>query len=97
MSITLRGRRVAFDNIAAGAAISTRENTILGESTSVVEVYGGGTLTSTSTGEMNITNIAVDAGVSTSDAEFQGPENLVVAEDPGNEALATSDFPGFTS
>jgi hypothetical protein len=97
MSVTLRGRRTAYDNIAAGEAISTRENTILGESTSVVEVYGGGTLTSTSTGEMNITNIAVDAGVSTSDAEFQGPENLVVAEDPGNEALATSDFPGFTS
>jgi hypothetical protein len=97
MSVTLRGRRTAFDNIAAGSAITTRENTILSESTSVVEVYGGGTLTSTSTGEMNITNIAVDAGVSTSDAEFQGPENLVVAEDPGNEALATSDFPGFTS
>jgi hypothetical protein len=97
MSVTLRGRRTAYDNIAAGEAISTRENTILGESTSVVEVYGGGTLTSTSTGEMNITNIAVDAGVSTSDAEFPGPENLVVAEDPGNEALATSDFPGFTS
>jgi hypothetical protein len=50
---------------------------------------------------MNITNIIPEQlsgdATSTSDAGFQGPENLVAAEDPGDEALATSDFPGFTS
>jgi len=35
--------------------------------------------------------------VSASDAGAQGIENLVVAEDPGDEALATSDHPGFSS
>jgi hypothetical protein len=97
MSVTLRGRRTAFDNIAAGSAITTRESTILSESTSVVEVYGGGTLTSTSTGEMNITNIAVDAGVSTSDAEFQGPENMTAAVDPIDENTGSSNVAGFVT
>ena len=84
MSVTLRGRRAAYDNIAVGSATG-RELTISGDTTSHNEVYGGGHVNSTSTAEKDITNIAIDAGTSTSDAGFQGPENLTVAEDPGNE------------
>ena len=97
MSYDERGRRTRYDNIAAGEALTTKENLIYGDTVSRHEVYGGGVMTSTSNDERDITNIAVDAGTSTSDAGFQGPENLVAGEDPGNEALATSDFPGFTS
>lgn len=96
MSVTLRGRRTAYDNIAAGSATG-RELTIAGDTVSKQEVYGGGYMTSTSNNEHDITNIAGPDGVSTSDSDFQGPENLVAAEDPGDEALATSDNPGFTS
>jgi hypothetical protein len=95
MSTTIRGRRAAYDNIASGEATG-RELTILGDTASNQEVYGGGFVNSTSNNERHITKIAADT-VSTSDAGVQGPENLVAGEDPGNEALATSDFPGFTS
>jgi hypothetical protein len=86
MAYTERGRRTRYDNIAAGSALSSKENTILGNTVSVVEVYGGGTRTSTSNEERDITNISVGT-VSTSDAAFQGPENGGVAEDPTDERL----------
>jgi len=95
MALTVRGRRTAYDNIAAGAATG-REMTIAGETVSRQEVYGGGHVVSTSDGEQFITKIAADT-VSASDAAAQGIENLVGGEDPGDEALATSDFPGFSS
>jgi hypothetical protein len=86
MAYSERGRRTRYDNIAQGAALSSKENTILGNTVSVVEVYGGGTRTSTSNEERDITNISVGT-VSTSDAAFQGPENGGVAEDPTDERL----------
>ena len=89
MSVTNRGRRTRYDNIAVGSAISTRENTILGNTVSRFEAYGGGFFTSTSTGEMQITNIRDEGNsgdaTSTSDAGFQGPENMTVAVDPTDE------------
>jgi len=95
MALTVRGRRTAYDNIAAGEAAG-REMTINGNTVSRQEVYGGGHVVSTSDGEQDITKIVADT-VSASDAGAQGIENLVVAEDPGDEALATSDHPGFSS
>lgn len=95
MTVTIRGRRTAYDNIANGSATG-RELTIAGDTVSKQEMYGGGYMVSTSNNEHQITNIAND-GVSTSDSDVQNIENLVPAEDPGDEALATSDFPGFTS
>ena len=84
MTLTVRGRRTAYDNIAVASATG-RELTIRGDTVSVQEVYGGGYMVSTSNNEHQITNIVIDAGTSTSDAEFQGPENITRAEDPGNE------------
>jgi hypothetical protein len=86
MAYTERGRRTRYDNIAAGSAVSSKENTINGNTVSVVEVYGGGTMTSTSNEERDITNISVGT-VSTSDAAFQGPDNAGVAVDPTDERL----------
>lgn len=96
MTVTVRGRRTAYDNIASGQATG-RELTIAGDTVSKQEVYGGGYQTSTSNNEHDITNIVVDGGVSTSDSVFQGPENMIAETDPTDEALATSDHPGFTS
>ena len=92
---TIRGRRAAYDNIAAGEAAG-KEMTILGNTVSKHEVYGGGFVVSTSDGDHAITKIVADT-VSTSDAAFQGPENMTVGVDPTDEALATSDHPGFSS
>lgn len=87
MAYTERGRRTRYDNIAAGSAITSKENTILGNTVSVVEVYGGGHRTSTSNEERDITNIVVDSGTSTSDAGFQGPENMTGGVDPTDEKV----------
>jgi hypothetical protein len=95
MSLTIRGRRASYDNIASGEA-SGRELTILGNTVSKQELYGGGYNCSTSNAEMDITKIVADT-VSTSDAAVQGPENMTVGVDPTDEALATSDHPGFSS
>ena len=37
-----RGRRVRYDNIAVGSRLLTPENTIAGQTVTVVEMYGGG-------------------------------------------------------
>lgn len=101
MAVTERGRRTRYDNIAAGSAITTKENTILGNTVSVVEVYGGGTMTSTSNAEANITNIRDEGGsgdaTSTSDAGFQGPENMTAGVDPTDERTASSNVVGVTT
>ena len=94
MAYTERGRRTRYDNIAAGSAITTKENTIAGNTVSVVEVYGGGHMTSTSNEERDITNIVVDSGTSTSDAGFQGPDNMTGGVDPTNENAGSSNTPG---
>ena len=97
MSRTLRGRLVAYDNISSGNATGA-ERTIAGDTVSPVEIHGGGFQTSTSTGDVWHSN--VNAGASVTDQVSPGkvPENILVAgEDSGNEALATSDHPGFTS
>lgn len=85
MALTVRGRRTAYDNIAAGSATG-RELTILGDTVSKQEIYGGGTACSTSNAEKDITNIAAD-GVSTSDTDFQGPENMTAGVDPTDEKV----------
>ena len=101
MSRTQRGRRVAYDNIAQGQAISSNENTIAGETASVFEVYGGGTRTSTSNAEQNITNIRPEQlsgdATSTSDSGFQGPENMTAGVDPVDENVETTNNEGMTS
>ena len=63
MAFTLRGRRVAYDNIAAGSATGA-ERTIAGQDVSPVEVHGGGYRTSTSEGDVWHTNVAAGASVS---------------------------------
>lgn len=88
MSYTQRGRRVAYDNIAQGAA--TGPERTYTDTVTNIEMHGGGTMTSTSTGDVNHTNIAV--GVSVSDG--LGPENMTVAVDPTDDNVATSNTVG---
>jgi hypothetical protein len=79
MSTVLRGRRIRYDNIAQGSALTTPEKVITGQSVTVIEIYGGGFCTSTSTGEAWQNN--VKAGASTTDELAPGAmqENIVVA------------------
>lgn len=71
MPIKIRGKRAAYDNIAAGEKVggpsggSMGERTISGDTVSPVEMPGGGFRTSTSTGEAWHTNVKV--GTSTTD------------------------------
>ena len=72
MATTLRGRRAAYDNIASGEATGA-ERTIrvagdgTTDTTSKVEVHGGGYRTSTSTGDALVGHTNVAAGASVSD------------------------------
>ena len=77
--VTKRGKRTAYDNIAAGSSFDTRERTYT-DTVSVFERYGGGQYTSTSTevGGTDIGQTNVAAGTSTSDDNI-GPENIIVA------------------
>lgn len=78
----LRGRRVRYDNIAVGAAAGT-ERTIRGDTVSVAELPGGGFATSTSTGDVWHTNVAVGNVVSDQVSPNTVPENIGVrAEAP---------------
>jgi hypothetical protein len=95
MSTTIRGRRAAYDNIASGQATG-RELTILGDTASNQEVYGGGYVNSTSNNERHITKIVADT-VSTSDAGAQGPENMTGAVDPTDERTGSSNGAGFVT
>ena len=89
MTVTLRGRRTAYDNIAAGSATG-RERTIAGDTVSNHEMYGGGFCTSTSTGDVWHSNVRM--GVSVSDQAANGTvdggaihENLVAAATTNTE------------
>jgi hypothetical protein len=95
MSTTIRSRRAAYDNIASGQATG-RELTILGDTASNQEVYGGGYVNSTSNNERHITKIVADT-VSTSDAGAQGPENMTAAVDPTDERTGSSNGAGFVT
>lgn len=75
MAYTARGKRRAYDNVAAGSVAGAEFH--VGGTVSVFERHGGGLYTSTSTDELvGQTNIA--AGTSTSDDNL-GPEQIVQA------------------
>lgn len=77
MSRTLRGRRVAFDNIAAGAATGVERTNA--DTVSLFEMPGGGFCTSTSTAETWHSNVK-SADLVTDQAEITVvPENTVAA------------------
>lgn len=92
MALTVRGKRTAYDNIAAGSATG-RELTIAGNTVSKQERYGGGYNVSTSNYEHAITKIVADT-VSASDAAVQGPENMTAAVDPTDENTGSSNTAG---
>ena len=76
MAFTSRGRRQAYDNIAAGSTTGyerTRTDTV-----SRFERYGGGFYTSTSTGDAVEGHSNVAAGQVVTDDDL-GPENIIVA------------------
>lgn len=58
-----RGKRVRYDNIAVGSALTTGERTIAGQDVTYQEMHGGGFMTSTSTGDVWHTNVKVAASV----------------------------------
>ena len=93
MSLTQRGRRTRYDNIARGSATG-RELLIAGDTVTKAEVYGGGYVVSTSNTEQDITNI--QAGALTTDDQ-NGPENMTVAVDPTDERVASSNVAGYVS
>jgi hypothetical protein len=85
MSRTLRGRRVAYDNIAAGSATGA-ERTISGDSVSPVEIHGGGFQTSTSTGDVWHSNVEAGSSVTDQVSPATVPENTLAVETaPTNE------------
>ena len=73
-----RGRRVRYDNIAVGSRILTPENTIAGQTVTVVEMYGGGFMTSTSTGDVWHTNIKSGSSVTDQVSPGVPMENIIV-------------------
>lgn len=79
MSTTLRGRRVRFDNIANNSALTTPEKVISGQSVTVVEIYGGGFMTSTSTAEVAHSNVAAGSSVTDQQAPTDTMENIITA------------------
>ena len=75
MAYTARGKRRAFDNVAAGSVAGAEF--LVGGTVSVFERHAGGLYTSTSNDELvGHSNIA--AGTSTSDDNL-GPEQIVQA------------------
>jgi hypothetical protein len=101
MATRLRGRRAAFDNIAAGATAGA-ERTIAGDTVSKVEMYGGGFRTSTSTGEAWYSNLEVGTSVSNvaADGTVAGgavPEQHIAAVTNTEERTGSSNMPGFVT
>lgn len=87
MAVNRRGRRTAYDNIAIASATG-RERTVAGDTVSVIEIHGGGTCTSTSTGDVWHTNVAVGDVVTDQAAITVVPENtLAVATAPTDEKI----------
>lgn len=73
-----RGRRVRYDNIAVGSAITTPERVIASQTVTVVEIYGGGFMTSTSTGDVWHTNVKVGSSVTDQVSPGVPMENVIV-------------------
>ena len=96
MAVTQRARRLRYDNIAAGSATGN-ERTVRGDTVTVNELYGGGTCTSTSTGDTNRSNIAVGASVS----DGADPDNMGNGAggttDPTDENTGSSNTAGFAT
>ena len=95
MAYSSRGRRIHYDNIAAGS-VAGFEHTIVGDTVTYLERPGGGYRTSTSTGEVWQSNIT--AGVSTSNDIADGTvaggalaENIVQAAVTNTEERVVSD------
>lgn len=74
-AFTLRGRRQAYDNIASGSATGS-ERTIAGE-TPAIQMHGGGTMTSTSTGDVGRSNVEAGSSVTDQVSPNTVPENLL--------------------
>jgi hypothetical protein len=78
MSTVQRGRRIRYDNISVGNALTTPEKVISGQTVTYNEIYGGGYMTSTSTGDVWQNNIKVGTSVSDEVSPGVMQENLVV-------------------
>ena len=87
MTVTLRQRRTAYDNISSGNAAG-KERTVRGDA-GVTELYGGGygTGSTDSVGRNNITPGTTD----------QGPDNQAGATDPTDERTGSSNVAGFAT
>ena len=102
MALVSRGRRTRYDNIASGS-VAGPERTISGDTVSKVEMYGGGFRTSTSTGDVDHSNVA--GGSSVTDQVADGTvaggavaENLVAqATTNTEENTGSSNAPGFAT
>lgn len=82
MSITNRGRRRGYDNVASGSAYG-RELLIAGSTVSVQIMIGGGRYTSTSTAEADHSNIS--AGTSVSEQLLR--DNIAAGSTVGDENM----------
>lgn len=96
MSGTLRGRRVRYDNIAAGSATGA-ERTIRGDTVSRLEMYGGGFQTSTSTGDTEHSNVAKGSSVSDQVSPGTVPENMTAGVAYTDENPGSSNTVGFVT
>lgn len=102
MAIKSRGKRKAYDNIAAGAATG-RERVISGDTVSKVIMPGGGFRTSTSTGDEWHSNVVAGTSVSNdvADGTVDGgaqAENFVAAGTTNTvERTGSSNVAGFVT
>jgi hypothetical protein len=101
MATRLRGRVVAYDNIASGAATG-RERTISGDTVSKIEMHGGGFRTSTSTGDEWHSNLVAGTSVSNdaADGTVDGgavPENMFASTTGTIERTGSSNVAGFVT
>ena len=89
MAVTDRLRRTKYDNIASGS-VAGPERTVAGDTVTVINMYGGGIMTSTSTGEAYHSNNP--AGTSVSEGNL--PDNMTVGVVPTDERIASSNTVG---
>lgn len=95
MSTILRGRRDRFDNIAKGDAAGI-ERTVAGE-TPAIEMYGGGKCTSTSTGDVDHSNVLAGSSVSDQVSPGTVPENMTAGVAYTDENTGSSNTAGFVT
>lgn len=82
MAVTKRGRRTAYDNIAAGE-VAGFERTFT-DTVTRNERHGGGHYTSTSTGDALVGHTNVAVGTSVTDDNL-GPDNMTQGVVPTDE------------